>query len=76
MSTEQCSSAAIRAESPGNTACRCWWSDADWDLLGDRLRQLVRELEDQDLARVLLALRGTLIAGSRAIAEARSARPG
>ncbi len=35
-------------------------SDADWDLLGDRLRQLVRELEDQDLARVLLALRGAL----------------
>jgi hypothetical protein len=38
-------------------------TDADWDLLGDRLRQLVRELEDQDLARVLLALRGALSAG-------------
>jgi hypothetical protein len=37
-------------------------SDDDWDLLGDRLRQLVRELEDQDLARVLLALRGALTA--------------
>jgi hypothetical protein len=38
-------------------------TDADWDLLGDRLRQLVRELEDQDLARMLLALRGALTAG-------------
>lgn len=38
-------------------------SDDDWDLLGDRLRQLVRQLEDKDLARVLLALRGALTAG-------------
>ena len=35
-------------------------ADADWDLLGDRLRQLLRELADQDLARVLLALDGAL----------------
>ena len=38
-------------------------SDADWDLLGDRLRQLVQELENQDLARVLLALRDALTPG-------------
>ncbi|MGN6167795.1 MAG: hypothetical protein ACTHQQ_06440 [Solirubrobacteraceae bacterium] len=35
-------------------------TDSDWDLLGDRLHQLVRELEDQDVARVLLALADTL----------------
>lgn len=38
-------------------------SDDDWDLLGARLRQLVGELEDPDLARVFLALRGALTAG-------------
>jgi hypothetical protein len=38
-------------------------SDRDWDLLGDRLRQLLHDLEDQDLARVLLALDGALRAG-------------
>lgn len=31
-------------------------SDADWDQLGGRLHVLVRELEDQQLARVLFAL--------------------
>jgi hypothetical protein len=35
-------------------------SDSDWDLLGDRLHQLVRELEDQNVARVLVALADTL----------------
>jgi hypothetical protein len=38
-------------------------SDRDWDLLGDRLRQLLHDLEDPDLARVLLALDGALGAG-------------
>jgi hypothetical protein len=33
-------------------------SDADWDRLGDRLRQLAHQLEDQELAQLLLALRG------------------
>ncbi len=37
-------------------------TDADWDELGDRLRQLLRVLEDQDIARVLLALGGVLSA--------------
>ncbi|HEY6399738.1 MAG TPA: ATP-binding protein, partial [Solirubrobacteraceae bacterium] len=48
-------------------------SDADWDLLRDRLRQLLRELEDQDLARVLLTLDGTLRAniGASKTREAR-----
>ncbi|HET6868859.1 MAG TPA: hypothetical protein VFH80_23305 [Solirubrobacteraceae bacterium] len=30
--------------------------DGDWDALGDRMAQLVPELEDQDLGRLLLAL--------------------
>ena len=34
--------------------------DADWDLLGDRIHYLLRELEQQDIARVLLALADTL----------------
>ena len=38
-------------------------TDTDWDLLGDRLRQLVRELEDQVIARLLLGLRDALTAG-------------
>ena len=38
-------------------------TDDDWDLLADRFRQLVRELEDPDLARVLLGLRRALTAG-------------
>jgi hypothetical protein len=35
-------------------------ADADWDALGDRVHKLLRELEDRDLARVLLAVGGTL----------------
>jgi hypothetical protein len=35
-------------------------SDHDWDLLGDRLALLLHDLEDQDVARVLLALDGAL----------------
>jgi len=35
-------------------------ADADWDALGDRLHQLRLELEDRELARVLLALGGAL----------------
>lgn len=31
-------------------------SDRDWDALGDRIAALLRELEDQDVARVLFAL--------------------
>ena len=34
--------------------------DADWDALGGRLHELRRELEDRELARVLLALSGAL----------------
>ena len=33
-------------------------SDSDWDRLGDRTRQLINQLEDQDLGQLLLALRG------------------
>ncbi len=35
-------------------------TDADWDALGDRLHELLRELEDRDLARILLAVGGSL----------------
>jgi hypothetical protein len=35
-------------------------TDADWDLLGDRLHQLLPELELRDLARIFLALETTL----------------
>jgi Novel STAND NTPase 3 len=35
-------------------------ADADWDALGDRLHELRFELEDRELARVLLALTGAL----------------
>jgi hypothetical protein len=35
-------------------------TDADWDALGDRLYELLRELEDRELAQVLLALGGML----------------
>lgn len=35
-------------------------SDADWDQLGDRLHQLLHELEDHDLGSVLLVLAGAL----------------
>jgi hypothetical protein len=48
-------------------------TDADWDLLADRLRQLLRELEDQELARVLLSLDDVLRAGIEA-SQAREAR--
>jgi hypothetical protein len=34
--------------------------DADWDTLGDRVHQLCPELEDRELARILLALRTAL----------------
>ena len=35
-------------------------TDADWDALGDRLHELLRELEERELAGVLLALGGML----------------
>jgi hypothetical protein len=34
--------------------------DADWDTLGDRIAELLAELEDQDLGRLLLALADAL----------------
>ncbi len=37
-------------------------NDADWDLLGDRAHQLLRELDDKDIARFLLGLNGALTA--------------
>lgn len=37
-------------------------TDADWDAIGDRLHALVRELEDRELARVMLAIGATLAA--------------
>jgi hypothetical protein len=33
-------------------------SDGDWDRLGERMRQLANQLEDRELAQLLLALRG------------------
>jgi hypothetical protein len=49
-------------------------TDSDWDQLADRLHVLVRELEDQHLARALLALEGALaeIADPASQREARS----
>jgi hypothetical protein len=38
-------------------------ADSDWDVLGDRIAELVRELEDQDVARLLLALGNAVRAG-------------
>ncbi len=35
-------------------------ADGDWDALGDRLHELRHELEDRELARVLLALGGAI----------------
>ncbi len=35
-------------------------TDADWDVLGDRVHALLGELEDRDLARILLAIGGSL----------------
>jgi hypothetical protein len=37
-------------------------ADADWDRFTDRIRQLLRELEDPDLARLLLAIADTMTA--------------
>jgi hypothetical protein len=37
-------------------------SDGDWDRLGDRMRQLANQLEDQELGQLLLALRGVRVA--------------
>jgi len=37
-------------------------TDADWDAIGDRLYELGRELEDRELARVMLVIGGTLAA--------------
>ena len=37
-------------------------NDSDWDSLGDRIAQLLSELEDQDLARLLFALEEALTA--------------
>jgi hypothetical protein len=37
-------------------------TDADWDAIGDRLHALGRELEDRELARVMLAVGATLAA--------------
>ncbi len=37
-------------------------NDADWDAIGDRLHALGRELEDRELARVMLAIGATLTA--------------
>lgn len=34
--------------------------DGDWDTLGGRIGELLKELEDQDVARLLLALADTL----------------
>jgi hypothetical protein len=48
-------------------------TDADWDLLADRIAQWVRELQDQDLVRVLLALRDVL-AGDVERSQKREAR--
>ena len=49
-------------------------SDGDWDALGDRLSALLRELDEHDVARLLIALRRAL--GARrsddAMLEARS----
>jgi hypothetical protein len=46
----------------GERAMPLMIADADWDALGDRLHELRRELEDRELARVLLALDGALAA--------------
>ncbi len=46
--------------SAGERALPLLVSDEDWDRLGARLRQIVLQVEDQDLARLLLALRGAL----------------
>jgi hypothetical protein len=48
--------------STGERALPLLIDDADWDELGDRLHQLRPELEDRELARVLLALSGAIAA--------------
>ena len=37
--------------------------DSDWDALGDRIAELIRELDDHDMARLLLAIGAALGAG-------------
>ena len=51
-------------------------ADADWDALGDRLHELRRELEDRELARVLLALGGALDAVDDLASGQRARQPG
>ncbi len=51
-------------------------ADADWDALGDRLHELRRELEDRELARVLLALSGALDAVDDLASGQRARQPG
>jgi hypothetical protein len=48
--------------------------DADWDALGDRIATLLRELDDHDVAHLLVAVRRSLAArlAPAALAEARS----
>ena len=46
--------------SAGERALPLMVGDSDWDTLGDRLAHLLGELEDHDLARVLLGLREAL----------------
>jgi hypothetical protein len=48
-------------------------SDGDWDRLGDRMRQLANQLEDQELAQLLLALR-SLRPADIALSQKREAR--
>jgi hypothetical protein len=50
-------------------------SDEDWDRLGARLRQIVLQIEDQDLARLFLALRLALRAALRGGLRAALTRP-
>ena len=48
-------------------------SDEDWDTLGDRLHQLLRELEDKDIARIFLTLSGAIrVTFDRRLGEAHS----
>jgi hypothetical protein len=48
-------------------------NDSDWDLLGDRMRQLAKQLEDHELAQLLLALNG-LRSTDIVLADKREAR--
>jgi ribosomal protein L12E/L44/L45/RPP1/RPP2 len=60
--------ALSRAGGPtGRRALPLLLTDADWDVLTDRVRDLVRELDDHDLARLLSAIgEATLDPGSSA----------